>query len=86
MCAYVFFACMYLYIYVCVYVLVCEQWSPLWYGVASINRLLKIVGLFCKRALQKRLYSAKETYHFKEPTNCSHPIGNLVITVRWFSQ
>jgi len=32
-------------------------------------------GLFCKRALSKRLYSAKETYHFEEPTNCSHPIA-----------
>ena len=34
----------------------------------------KITGLFCKRALQKRRYSAKETYNFKEPTNRSHPI------------
>ena len=24
---------------------------------------------FCKRALQKRLFSAKEMYNFKEPTN-----------------
>jgi len=31
------------------------------YGVATISRLLKIIGLFCKRALWKRLYSAKET-------------------------
>jgi len=44
------------------------------YGVATISRLLKIIGLFCKRALQKRLYSAKETYNLKEPTNRSHPI------------
>jgi len=44
------------------------------YGVATISRLLKILGLFCKRALQKRLYSAKETCSFKEPTNRSHPI------------
>ena len=44
------------------------------YGVATTRRLLKITGLFCKRALQKRLYSAKETYNFKEPTNHSHPI------------
>jgi len=44
------------------------------YGVATISRFLKIVGLFCTRALSKRLYSAKETYHFKEPTNRSHPI------------
>ena len=28
------------------------------YAVATINRLLKMIGLFCKRALQKRLYSA----------------------------
>jgi len=39
-----------------------------------ISRLLKILGLFCKRALQKRRYSAKETYDFKEPTNRSQPI------------
>ena len=40
------------------------------YGVSTIRRLLKMIGLFCKRALQKRLYSAKETYSFKEPTKC----------------
>ena len=28
------------------------------YRVVSISRLLKIVGLFCQRDLQKRLYSA----------------------------
>jgi len=44
------------------------------YGVATISRLLKIIGLFCKRALQKRRYSAKKTYHFKEATTRSHPI------------
>jgi len=47
------------------------------YGVATISRLLRITGLFCKRALQKRLYSAKETDNFKEPTNCSHPIAKF---------
>jgi len=35
------------------------------YGVATISRLLKIIGLFCTRALYKRLYSAKETYNFE---------------------
>jgi len=45
-----------------------------YYGVATISRLLKITGLFCKSALQKRRYSAKETYNFKEPTHRSHPI------------
>jgi len=47
---------------------------PIAYVVATISTLLKIIGLFCKRALQNRLYSAKETYNFKEPTNRSHPI------------
>jgi len=45
--------------------------THLMYGVATMSRRLKIIGLFCKRALSKRLYSAKETYNFKEPTNCS---------------
>ena len=39
--------------------------------------LLKIIGLFCKRALQKRLYSAIETHHIKEPTNRSHRMSYL---------
>jgi len=43
-----------------------------------MSRLLKIIGLFCKRALEKRLYSAKETYNLKEPTHRSHPIAMSV--------
>ena len=43
------------------------------YGVASVCKLFKIISLICKRALQKRPYSAKETYDFKEPANRSHP-------------
>ena len=38
------------------------------YGVVTISWLLKIIGLFCKRALYKRLYFEKETCNFKEPT------------------
>jgi len=57
---------------------ICTKWlmyvRNMTYGVATISRLLKIIGLFCKRALSKRRYSAKETYSFKEPTNRSHPI------------
>jgi len=53
--------------------------SALANGGASNSRLLKIIGLFCKRALSKRRYSAKETYHFKEPTNRSHPIAIHVL-------
>ena len=59
------------------------QWHLPWcqcrYGVATIRRLLKITCLFCKGALQKRQYSAKETFNFKEPTSCSHPIGWAVL-------
>ena len=44
------------------------------YGVALISRMDKILGLFCKRALYKRRYSAKETYNFINPTDRSHPI------------
>ena len=47
------------------------------YGVATISRLLQNIGLFCKKALSNRLYSAKETYNLKEPTNRSHPIAVL---------
>jgi len=32
------------------------------------------ICLICKRALQKRRYSAKETYNFIDPTDHSHPI------------
>ena len=45
----------------------------LWGGY--ISRLLRLVGLFCKRALYKRLYSAKETCNLKKSTNRSHPIA-----------
>jgi len=48
------------------------------YGVSTISRLLKIIGLFCR--ISSLLYGsfAKETCHFKEPTNRSHPIHILV--------
>ena len=49
------------------------QWN-LSYGVALVSRIDKIIGLFCKRALQKRQYSAKQTYNFIDPTDRSHPI------------
>ena len=41
------------------------------YGVATISRLLVIIGLFCR--IQSLLYGsfAKETYDLKEPTNYS---------------
>ena len=44
------------------------------HGVPTMSKLLEIIGLFCNRALLNSLYSAKETYNFKEPINRSHPI------------
>jgi len=52
--------------------------SRVWGGYTT-SRRLKIIGLFCKRALWRRRYSAKETYNFKEPTNRSHPIVGMGI-------
>jgi len=53
------------------------------YGVATIGRILKFIGLFCKRALKKRLYSAKETYNFKAHTHRSHPIRHGHMTFEY---
>jgi len=50
---------------------------PFGSGVALVSRIDKMIGLFCKRALQKSQYSAKETYNFIDPTNRSHPIVDL---------
>jgi len=52
------------------------------YRVALVSRIDKIIGLFCKRALQKRRYSAKEAYNFIDPTYHSHPI-HLIVRVRY---
>ena len=41
-----------------------------------LSRIDEIIGLFCKRALQKRRYSAKETCEFIHPTDHSHLIGS----------
>jgi len=44
------------------------------YGVATIRRLLRIIGLFCRISSLLLGSDAKETYNFKEPTSRSHPI------------
>jgi len=46
---------------------------------AEVSRLLKITGLFCKRGLQKRLYSAKETYNLKEPPTVASLHQSLIV-------
>jgi len=60
------------------------------YGVATISRLLKIIGPFYKRALEKRLYSAKETYDFKEPIHRSHfisvSVAAAVVDTFWLTR
>ena len=58
-----------------------QEFQEWWYGVATTSRLLILIitGLFCKRVLWKRRCSAKETYHFKEPTDRSHPITTIII-------
>ena len=47
-------------------------WIP--FGVASLSRIDQMIGLFCKRALEMRQDSAKETYDFIDPTDRSHPM------------
>ena len=49
------------------------------YGVATMSRLLKNIGLFCKRALQKRPVFCKETCILKNPTHRSHPISKRLL-------
>jgi len=44
------------------------------YRVATISRLLEIIGLFCRISFFLQGSFAKETYHLKEPTNPCHPI------------
>jgi len=48
------------------------------YGVATISRLLKMMGLFCKISSLLQGSFAKGIYNFKERTNRSHPIFVLV--------
>jgi len=56
------------------------------YGVATMSRLLKITGLFCRIPSLEWGSSAKETYNFKEPTNCSHPIPYIYMHFRDFNK
>jgi len=49
------------------------------YAVATISRLLKMIGLFCRKSSVLYGSFAKETYNFTEPTNRSHPIPDSVI-------
>jgi len=54
------------------------SWCSRCYGVATISRLLKFIGLFCKISSLLKGSFAKETYNFKEPANRSHPIHTFI--------
>ena len=51
---------------------VCTQHNG--YAVATISRLLKIIGLVCRMSSILQGSFAKEACNFTEPTNRSHPI------------
>jgi len=51
-------------------------------SMATISRLLKITGLFCRISSLLQGSFAKETYHFEEPTN--RTIRSLLKTIRLF--
>ena len=51
-----------------------------WYGVASVSRIDKIIGLICRKSSLLYVSFAKETYNWIDPTNRSHPITQHVHT------
>ena len=86
-CMYVYVTCIYVWVHVCIerqiepqifvhVCIICVHVCTYVYGhgVATISRLLKIIGLFCRISSLLQGSFAKETYDFKEPTNRSHPI------------
>ena len=95
-CVYVY-VCMCVCVYVCTCVRVCtakdstfritivHKHHGLLYRVASVSSIDKTIGLFCKRALLKRRYSAKETYNLIDPTDRGHRISvYLFLNLSWF--
>jgi len=53
------------------------------YGVATISRLLKMIGLFCRTLSLLQGSFAREAYSFKVPSNPSHPISEWVAINMW---
>jgi len=58
----------------CLYCHIWTKHESCTYVVATISRLLKIIGLFCRISSLLLGSIAKETYNFKKPTNRSHLI------------
>jgi len=50
-------------------------------AVATISRLLQIIGLFCRISSLLWGSFAQETYNLKELTNRSHPIAMDVVAI-----
>ena len=48
------------------------------YGVATVSRIDKIIGLFCRISSLLKDSFAKETYKLIDPTNRSHPIPHFL--------
>ena len=70
MCLFCKYTCL-----VCIYTCrVCVIYVSDPYGVATVSRIDKIIGFFCRIASLLLVSFAKETYNFIDPTNCSHPI------------
>jgi hypothetical protein len=61
-------------------VVCCSVFAFVWrvyYGVATISRMLKNIYLFAEYRSLLWVSFAKETYIFKHPTNRSHPIAGF---------
>jgi len=67
----------------CALLCVCECACGSCCGVATISRLLKIIGLFYRIQSLLQGSFAKEVYNFKEPTNRSHPMSLYVCLWVW---
>jgi len=62
-----------------------DDWHDLFkYGLATVSRLLKISGLFCRISSVLKGSFAKGIYNFKEPTNRSHPICVTARSDVWY--
>ena len=55
-----------------------RNFSKISYGVATISRLLKTIGLFCRISSLLQGSFAKKTYNFEASTHRSHPIAKFL--------
>ena len=98
MCIYIYIAYMHIYRCVftfilhilhlhtgCVYTYILHVYINIYcmYGVASVSTIDQIIDLFCKRALLKRRFPAKQTYNLIDPTDRSHPIQTFCARPFW---